>query len=137
MKIYFRNLDLELAAPNVPDLCMSACVLQFLHPAVISRCSLPWLLWLCFKDVCSCFSKPLISHFWVTESHQMFWGSSPCFPIAVVLKEKAQLFITSSTRGCCNFLFNNDEMKLLLQINYFIKGSNVQESSDYKSKLIS
>lgn len=39
--------------------------------------------------------------------------------------------------GAVTFLLNNNEMKLLLQINYFIKGSKVQKSSDFKSKSIS
>lgn len=39
--------------------------------------------------------------------------------------------------GVVTFLFNNNEMNLSLQINYFIKGSKVRESSDYKRKSIS
>lgn len=52
-------------------------------------------------------------------------------------KKRPNFSLPPAPVGVVTFLFNNDEMKLLLQINYFIKGSNVQESSDYKSKLIS
>lgn len=52
-------------------------------------------------------------------------------------KKRPNFSLPPAPVGVVTFLFNNDEMKLLLQINYFIKGSNVQESSDFKSKLIS
>lgn len=52
-------------------------------------------------------------------------------------KKRPSFSLPPAPVGVVTFLFNNDEMKFLLQINYFIKGSNVQESSDYKSKLIS